>query len=299
MAVISVTEDWQRRTANFRPDDAGAALVFTVGFDNQTSPKERPLLAASASYGDVRVPNMWEAHPYTPVLWVQDKDIQALSPFFYEVTVIYGVRSPDIFKQGQSPMVHPLDEPTDITWTFVTTNEPIDRDIDGNPLTNSADESFDPPITKDFHDLVLRIERNRAAYSALMAGEYIGAVNSDNFWDFPPRVVRCMDFSAKLMRTGTTTYWRVTYEFQIRFNFLEGTDWGWRRRILDQGFRVKAGADENNKPIYQELKDEDDNKLSQPVKLDGNGQELGVGDVPVFLKFGVCSELPFSQLGLD
>lgn len=46
-----------------------------------------------------------------------------------------------------------MEKPWAAEWEFVTTNEPIDRDIHGRPIFNSAGESYDPPITREVSEL--------------------------------------------------------------------------------------------------------------------------------------------------
>jgi len=191
--------------------------------------------------------------------------------------------------------VSPLADPWIVEWDFVTSNEPIDTDIDGKPITNSAGESFDPAITKDFHDLLLRIQRNEAAFNPIVADNYEDAISSDYFWGFEPGKVKCVQFTGKTAVRGQFWYWQVRYAFQIRKE-------GWQRRLLDQGFRQYNETTEKYEHI--QIEDETGNKINvtEPWPLDGHGHALSQSDVRAgvaeFLYFELDKSLPFSVLGL-
>jgi len=294
MAVIDVKEDWQGLGAEIDTDSAAAFRIFTVKFDTADEPIQRPVLAYSAT----GIPAINTAHPYKPWLFVKNKNVESIGPFDFEVKVYYSTRSTIGGQEGetQDPTANPLEDPWIIEWDFVTSNEPIDTDIDGKPITNSANESFDPPITTDVHDLLLRIQRNEAAFNPLVAHSYKKATNSDYFWGFEPGIVKCVQFTGKTAVRGQFWYWQVRYAFQMRGD-------GWLRRIRDEGYRTKTGelnADGSEK--YKEIKDIDGMKLSQPALLNGEGYRLPQSAIDAgsiaFLYFKLNKPLPFSALGL-
>jgi len=286
MSVVDVKEDWSARTVEEEPGRIIAVRVFTVLFDEEDDPAARPLLARSAP----GIPRPWASHPYHRWMTVQAKHVETISPILYKVTVTYKAETKSKIGRDDTP-VSPLAMPPEENWYFATTNEPIDRDIEGNPLTNSAGESFDPPLTREFHDLVGRIIKNQVAYNPVMAYEYIGSINSDSFRGFPPETVLCRVFTGDEVYTPYMKYYRVTYEFQVRFD-------GWKRRVLDQGFREYVGTGTDGAPLYKQFTDNEGNPLTEPTLLNGNGKKLDDGASAVFLEFDVRRKLPFSKLGL-
>ncbi|GAF73804.1 unnamed protein product, partial [marine sediment metagenome] len=251
---------------------------FTRVFDCHFSDASDALAARPKLIKDhADIPQLWDAYPNETWTYVSDVSVKPASgPTHFKAIVTY-VSTPD-----------PLNEDPEITWSFAVSNEPVDRDIDGKPLVNSAGESFDPPITKDANDIVLHIVRNEAGFNSIVADNYKGAVNGDMFFGFGPGRVKCININGVKTRAAALTFWQVTYEFQFRrWQGIPNTpNVGWIRRILDEGFREKTGV-EDGKAVYAVITDASDNKLSQPVLLDGNGKILADGADAVFLEFNL------------
>jgi hypothetical protein len=152
-------------------------------------------------------------------------------------------------------------------------------------------ETFDPPLTEDFEDLVLRISRNEPAFNYIQAAQYKGAVNQDVFHGFDAGTVKCVVYEGKLARAAGLAYWQVNYEFHVRPD-------GWARRVLDSGYRIRTGTASDGTPTFEILKDDDGNPLSQPVLLDGNGARLAEWSNPVYLTYNTKAIKPFSVFGL-
>ncbi|GAH64211.1 unnamed protein product, partial [marine sediment metagenome] len=219
MAVIDVIEQGESRTVDVSKESIRTVRVYTVTFDNTDDPAKRPLLARNASDGTTTVPYRHQRHPYNVWLYVKSKHVDTKGPFLYEVTVYYESFTDPWSSPDSSPMpISPLLQPPEVSWTFAKSNEPIAHDIYGKPITNSAGDSFDPPPTRDFDDLVLRVVRNEPEFNALRAAEYKGAVNSDVFLGFAPGIVRIEVFSGVKQYTAGLVYWKVTYEFYIRWD---------------------------------------------------------------------------------
>jgi len=279
MPAIDVKEDWQGLSAEINTENAAAVRIFSVKFDTNDEPVQRPVLAQNAAG--------------MPWLYVKSKNVESIGPFDFSVTVNYSSRSEIGGQEGESldPNANPLEIPWEVEWGFATANESINTDITGKPILNSADESPDPSITRDISDLVLRIRRNEAAFNPLQASDYKEAINSDWFWGFAPGLVRCIQYNARIARSGNFWYWQVQYEFQIRRI-------GWKLKIIDEGFREKTGIDSEGKPIYKVIKDDEETSVSQPQQLDGNGRKKNDGAPAVLLEFDLYNSLPFSVLGL-
>lgn len=320
MAVTSVVEDWEHRTvddevvagANQRPKIVlTTERAFDVMFDNADSPVVRPLIARMANDGTTSVPMIFEVHPYDPWLFVKSKHVDAKGPMHFRVIVKYDC---ELDIDTQTP-VSPLMQPPDVSVSFANSNVQIDTDVDGLPITNSAGESFDPPMTKDHSDLILSYIRNEKTFDKLVASDYKDAVNSDTFLGFNPGHVLCTRFDSVQMRAATLTYYRVSYEFCVRYDEVKTRDtngdiktrvFGWVKRIRDEGFRELTGeTNSDGSPKYREITDEKGMKISQPHLLDGSGfrlSEAAIKNPPLpelcFFKFAVNKERPFSALNI-
>lgn len=286
MPIINIKEDWEKRTVEETLDEKTAIRAFTVEFDERDNPVIRPLLVLLASTPTLSVPQKGDWYPGDDFLRVVKRTVRPYQgPLVYEVTCNYH-RSR--FRKGDESAEDPVIKKPEISWLSAVTNEPIDRDIDGEAITNSAKQSFDPPITREVYDLVLRYVRNERNFNHRHASEYKGAINSDSFLGFAEELVMCTVFDGQKIYDETRgDYYQVTYEFQIRYD-------GWKRRVLDEGFAEKIGTDDDNKPEHEENLDINTRKLSEPIKLDGNGRKLADGAEDVFIPFDVYHKRPFS-----
>lgn len=282
-----VSERWSDRSAELVAEDGtlypedNALRIFVVDFTVLPLLIECiPQIARDAD----GIPNLWDSHPYNQWSYVQRLNAQQTGPKTVEVTVEY------------KTIEDPLERPPEIEFLSAVSSEPVDKafDPDGNdiPITNSSGEMFDPPITKDFRDLVLRAKRYQASFDTAQASAFEGSVNSQTVWGYAPGKVRCNVYTGKELRFGGLWMYEVSFEFQVRED-------GWKRRILDQGFREITGIDGDGLTTYETIKDEKGIALSQPALLDGSGVVLGNTSAPVFKEFELNDKNDFTVLGLD
>ena len=285
MGVVNVKEEGDGRL-ELEPGRMTDTRQFSVLFDTADEYAARRVIAASAD----GVPRMFSSHPGSRWLYVMRKGVREKGPFLFIVTCYYDGITGTAAGGDEGP-IDPLTIPPQWSWSFSMSNERIDRDIDDNAITNSAGQSFDPPISQEVPQLVARVVWNLPVYNALFAAEYVGAVNSDVWGVFSAGMVLCTQLSGDQVHTPFLSYWKVSYEFQIRYD-------GWKRRILDEGFAVKTGVDGEGKPTYSMNKDENGDILSEPVPLDGAGDIKALAADDVFLEFDTRRQVPFALLGL-
>lgn len=288
-----------------------AKEVVTVEFDTGDSPTLRPFLARNATDGTTEVPGMWTSHPYSSWLFVKSKDVKTLSPFLFEVTCNYDCQ---IDGETQLPL-SPLMEPPEISFSSAGSNDQIDTDTEGRPITNSAGEAFDPPVTTDQSDTILRIIRNEETYDEVTAAAFRDAVNGDIFLGFSAGHVKCTVFTAGQMRAADLVYYRVHYEFRIRYSEVKTRDangdiqtqvFGWILRIRDESHCEDTGeVNEDGSPKTKEITDQNSIKTSMPRPLDGSGKKLSAAAIlnpplpeTCFLKFEIYKKRAFSVLNL-
>ncbi len=297
MAVVDVQKSF-RSTAQDGTQSAAIVDFYTVVFDEGTPAEFRKTLATTAAFGSVRIPLLYERAVAAPNLYVDDKRSEALGPFLYSVSVFY--KTAEVEFQPRDPFMGlpPVERPQVVSFFPVVTSEAIDRDIDGNPIVNSADEGFDPAIVEDFYDLGVRINRNQSEFPDTIYAQFYNAVNAGVFFSYAAGQVKCVNISGTQARWGEEVYWQVIFEFHVRFAAIDGIQIGWQRWIADQGFRISTGTDSDNKPTYEDITDDNGSPVAKPVFLDGNGQKLQANQPIVFRQFSTKRSLNFDDLEL-
>ena len=287
MSVHEVKEDFRGLVYDNEVDAASmqksgrAVRTFDVTFTPEDDLTSRPALARSAP----GIPQVWETWPGDDWMFVNRIGVApGNGPMSMKVTVSY------------TSIANPLEQDWDVSWGYQVTAEPIDRDIEGNPITNSAKETPNPPMTEDVHDLILRVRRNEDHFNPLLAHSYSGAINNDLFLGFNPSFCKCHHIEGKRSRAADLIYWKVNYElhFRLRPPIPGVPEIGWIHRFLDQGMR-ELGDDGESLTI---ITDADDKQLPQPSLLDGLGKVLAKDADAVFLEYKTRRELPFSVLNL-
>lgn len=267
-----------------------ASRIYTVKFDpaDHIPAWQMPRLALDAAGPLAAVPPWNDPHPAFDQMFVTHKRADYLAPGYYKVTVEY------------VGIIDPLEAEWEIEFDFASSNEPIERDINGNPILNSADEVPDPKPQKEIDDLIYRVTRNEPIFDPLIARQYKGSINDDEFLGFPAKTCRINQYKGKRMKSGPYYYWTVTYEVQIRaYMLVDGKLETWKLRLLDQGFREKVGENDNdNKPKYELIKDKDGNPLSEPTLLNGLGKKLADGAVPIYREWDLYPQKTFASLRL-
>jgi hypothetical protein len=313
MAVINVAERFQGCSASQEQKDlriAGVAVrVFEVSFDDNELLPNKQIAALTASYGGVSVPAILDAHPNDANWFVFTKTARPdVSGVHWIVDVNYQY------------MENPFTRLAEIDWDFTEEPAIVENDITGKAVASSAGEPFDPPIQEMACDIVGRISYAASQFDGLIAANYIDAVNDgslriDQVY-FPAYTVKINKWKGKKTYWGTTAYWEVYLEIQIRLAYKPGTSdiYGWQKQILDQGFyrrgtfadAVSGGTIIGKVPIRNRdiatIQSGDginaDDQVSSPVLLDGNGGILAEGSPPVFLYFETKKRRNFNIFNL-
>ena len=265
MAVISVTERWEQESSEgVRDLVTGAAegvltREYAVLFDTGTHTADDALWASD---GATTIPDWGTSHPNDPWLRVTRKRATPRSPWLYDVIVTY------VRKYAADPSA----EPPVVTLTSRRSMEDIDRTISGKPIVNVNGNLFDPPIQREFTDMVLTITRNEANLFPSILAVYRDVLNKESFYGFLPGMVLCRMPEAASVNNGGAQYWSVRYTFEIRTELTDGNAWGWHKRVLECGYKVrKPGSDP---PEYVLALDDEKRPVNEPVLLDVDGYEI-------------------------
>lgn len=231
-------------------------------------------------------------HPYFSGLYCMGIDCSRRGPLHFEVTADYA--SPP-FKEGQNGATGPLAQPTQISFSTITSEEPIDEDINGNPITTACGEPI-AGITRPISDLGIRLQKNFATFDPASFYTFIDCVNSDTFIGFPPGVLRIANISADEQfftddNGNSIPYWSVSVEIHARKPYRTTAQKSWWKRYRHEGYYIKSGT-----KIVRAV---DDNKepVSQPVQLATNGTKLSDQTQAVWIERQVFSTVNFASMG--
>jgi hypothetical protein len=296
---------------------------YTVVYSNETYSTEEEAIRASyegivPDYGEACTVEGWEW------LFVTKKTAKHLSPHNLTVEIIYTNIIGE--SSGNSTPQNPALAKPEVSFFTISNQEKIDKDKDDNAITNSANETPDPPLMEDDMWLGMRVIKyySSNSYDPNGYAVYKRSVNSGTFkikaksgtYQFATGTVKFVEESMEEIEFGKDeTYSKVTRIFHIRSDDLK-----WQRRLLDEGFTVKAGAVTNVKPggtgnarriVTEELTDPskawNDDKASEnynpytytataePTLLDGNGQ-LNFAGTPVFLTKETLTPVSYSGI---
>lgn len=214
--------------------------------------------------------------------------------------------------------------PPELSWEDETTTWAPQRDLDGRPFTNSADQPLTPAFTEEIARPVLVMIRNELNFKRSTITDYSFAVNADTFLGCPPGSVQAFPPRAKQEFFGPKTYWRVIWRFRFaRVRPLPDQANGpprdlpadpppveneqlesFQPEILDQGLcrlENRVGAPDYGKPVSIIRKGV---PISSPVLLNGLGQPattiLTVTGkkriTPYYLKFRTRKSMPFGSV---
>ncbi len=234
MALI-VTEKWSNPQSAVQSDDKGqmesdATRVFQMVAD---SVNYTPVSARYEAMAQGYIPRPGSPHPSDVFLICRQVECNKTAPFFFEVSARYNKSGGD----DSDPSL----QPPEIEWDFVVTEESIDQDALNKPIHTRLGESFDPPITRPYADLFLRVSKNVVSFNPSTASLFMHRVNKDPFLGFPAGTLLIEEFKATSVITqNLTPYWRRTIGIHVRRGAPNTTDdKAWWRRIRAEGFVVR------------------------------------------------------------
>lgn len=276
MAILSVTELPERSGSLNQKNERTYRRVFQVESDLTTEAAYDVRAAVASVTGTIGA-----SYGSDPLAFLIDFAEQQTSEdgLTWEVTVSYGkleIEEPD-----------PTERDIDVSWNFTQFQRSLERDVNGKPIRNSANDPFGEALVRDDSRPVLTISRNESSFSPALAWFYRDATNADTFWGAPRGTCKVSNISATLQRDQEFgEFWRVTYEFH--FNQA-----GWSDRVLDQGYNELVGGEP------KKIKDSEGLPITEPALLDGVGGKLAADDSPVFRRFEKYPRLPFAAFNLE
>lgn len=189
---------------------------------------------------------------------------------------------------------NPLNEPAEISGSFVKYTKEITKDRNGDPVESSSHEMFrGSAVEFDDNRPTVSIGMNVLTLPLSTFTPMVDTVNDAALWGLPARRVKLSNVSWERLLYGTCTfYYRLNYEFDIR---MDGN--GFDRVLIDEGTKVlKPGGDANDPRDFQVYKDA--NGENTRVLLDGSGRALSDGANPHEITLEYYDESNFLLLGI-
>lgn len=222
MAATILAENWKDESG----DRKRRTVVYVVG--GTTNIEEARAV----------VPQCGNFDPTSGMRVAQDPYATRLSPDLWEVRVTY--QHPSLAVGGGVPPVVDNGEIT-VQWIQRRQSYEIDRDVNGNPITNSAGEPFSNPPQAEKTEYGIVIKKWETGYTPQTANAYIDHVNATTWNLFAgtpnalfvtPGVALCTRFGPEQEFAPADAKLLISYEFLFAFD-------GWKTRNLDSGYRRK------------------------------------------------------------
>jgi hypothetical protein len=204
----------------------------------------------------------------------------------YEVTATYSIGN-------FVPPADPTKLPWKYLWKTVTIEPPFDRDINGNPIVNSARCPFRTQPTKRISYKSLTIYSYESFYNYSLYSTYENCVNSDtitleqpngNSTQFGPGTIFCVSIDPGNAYTSKDNYLQMVRSFELwDLSLLPSsvTD-PFQLQLLDQGSMAYFSSTQRG-GIY--------NSQGEPVSTDQNLNGLGI-PTDTSLKVGLALSTP-------
>jgi len=236
------------------------------------------------------LPQVGDIHPDTTNVIAKKVKPRQIGPLYWHVDVEWEGEVGPGGKQDS-----PLNDPPEISWGKVDSQEPIDEDLNGAAIATVNGEPI-AGVTKDLSDLVVTIKKNYAAVDLASTHQYLHSVNSDTFLDFAAGTGKMTGFNAKEKIADNVPggqYFEVTATVQFRYPYQTTAARAWWKRVRHEGYRVKDA----NGDIGIGRTDKGE-MISSPVLLKADGTEETTSANAHFLEFQIYQPLSYGALGL-
>lgn len=236
MTINSVTEMWSRKTSSEQSTDGRS---FSVTYQSAYQVEH----SVDATQDEIRyasgVPAIRSTYPGTDYVYATQKQVETVGPIFSIVSVTWAGEVADA--EGGNP----IDMQTGWKMNSVVTQEEVDHDGYGLPLTNVNGEPV-TGLTKDVWDWQLTVTKNFDAFNTYTLNAYANAVNSDfygppgNLW--PPGTAKLQGISIEPSDNIGLGFIKasMTVLFRTPYNTSPIRSWWWRYR--NEGVYERVGT---------------------------------------------------------
>ena len=256
-------------------------------------------------------PPIGSPHPNDPYAFLISKDPDAhdKSKHVWIVPLVYSTDRP----RDSNPEM----DPVDIEWDTDTRMEPYQFDRDGQPLLNSAGDSYGDAIKEEKAYWTVTCTSNHF-FIPQWIDRYKNAYNSDScsidgvFFD--PGQCRVKKIHISHWQTREQYRYRVlTLTIKITdnptVNLAAGPTQvpGWSKNVIDEGLRCLVDPFDDDEEILFPCTDDSGADVKKAAALDGAGHQLRgpddygppTADQIVYNSFNLIKALPFSALPIN
>ena len=254
--------------------------------------------------GSPLIPYEKSRHPYFRQLRCLGIDVSRRGPLHYEVTADYQSMP---YKEGDADGTQtPLSQPTVISYFTITSEEPIEDDIEGNAIATANGELIEG-ITRPISDLGVRLQKNFGTFDPSSFYTFIDCTNSDTFLGFPPGTLRIANIGADEQfytdeDGNEIPFWSVSVEIHARKPYRVTAAEAWYKRVRHEGYWVKTADPFSSGFLYVRGKDDSGLPSNKPVLLNEDGtQKIKPKDALTVeahhLRFRVFEDVSFASMG--
>lgn len=219
----------------------------------------------------IPMPKIGTQHREIPRAMCKDIKPTRLSPVYWQIEVTY---EGEVGPEDDPRKSNPLNDPPDIMWSKVDSEEPIDEDRNGKAIATKCGEKYDG-VTMTISDLVVTVKRNFLTINLSKTHEYLHSVNEDRWLGFAPGTAHLVAFSANHIiaeEIEGLKYWEVNAAVQFRYPWRTSAKDVWKKRIRHEGY-YRFVDTPNGKKVVRTI-DEAKEPSVRPKLLDKNGYQL-------------------------
>lgn len=273
--------------ADYKSDDQGYVVAsidrnFTITLSDGVN--DNPITVKRFAV----LPRKGDPHPSNFLFTCRGVKIKRVSVCFYTATASY------VTPAKQDDTEDPTTDSAEISFASVTTQEPIEADIEGNPIENTAGAPI-KGVTADVSDLTCTISKKIRNFDPTSIYTYTSTVNADEFLGFPAGTAKITSISATRVVESDGAYFKLTVEIQFRKPYRDTTnEQAWQARTQNVG---RYTLNDEGKEVPATL-GKGKAQTTQPINLDMDGKKLGEGADPIILYWPRNETRNFSELGL-
>ncbi len=289
MTVYHVVEGVESEV-DYKSDDQGYVVAsidrnFTIALSDGIN--DDPITVKQFA----NLPNKGDPHPSNFLFICRGLKIARQGVCFYTAVASYQTAA----KQDESE--DPTTDSAEISFASVTTQEPIEADIDGRPIQNTAGDPI-KGVTADVSDLTCTISKRLRNFDPTSIYTYTSSVNSQPFLGFPAGTAKITSIAATRVVENDSAYFKVTVQIQFRKPYRDTTnEEAWQARTQNMGRYVLADVDGKEKRVPATI-GKSGIATTQPINLDQSGKKLPKGSDPIILYWPRNIERNFNDLGL-
>lgn len=291
---LVVTENWSGRKLSLRPPwTASRTFVVTGTTDEGTA-----LAAVDATDSTVKIPQLNDVHPYSSRLLCTGPAVSERKGIdYWVIQADYAI--PDA---GQFPSISgddPLAQEMTVSWEPVEISEPVDTDLDGRPILNSAGKPFKSNPSRPLTYLRFKVERNEPYFDIMKFKTYANSVNEAAVTisgvTFAAQHLRCsLIIPSAPYLADSASFVKMAYIFEAVPEGLLG-DYPFQHRIADEGDEGCFLNPDTSKLEYAKFTNSRKDELTN-VRLNGSGIPLSTVYQDISVGGGYTPQSPYKAV---